>query len=98
SSDRDWSSDVCSSDLVVAAYDVETGRELWTQSWNAGFTDETGDGPRSTPTWDDGRLYALGATGEFRCLDAKTGAVIWGKNILSEIGRASCREREEMRE
>jgi len=69
---------------VVAAYEVETGRELWTQSWNAGFTDETGDGPRATPTWDDGRLYALGATGEFRCLDAKTGAVIWGKNILSD--------------
>lgn len=69
---------------VVAAYDMSSGRELWTQSWNAEFTEETGDGPRSTPTWDDGRLYALGATGEFRCLDARTGAVIWGKNILSD--------------
>ena len=64
---------------VVAAYDVNTGRELWTQSWNAEYKDSTGDGPRATPTWDDGRLYALGATGELRCLDAKTGAVIWGK-------------------
>ena len=69
---------------VVAAYDVATGRELWTQAWNAEFTDSTGDGPRSTPTWDQGRLYALGATGELKCLDANTGAVIWGKNILSE--------------
>ena len=69
---------------TVAAYDVDTGRELWTQSWNAEYDDSTGDGPRSTPTWDDGRIYALGATGEFRCLDAKTGAVIWGKNILSD--------------
>ena len=69
---------------VVAAYDPNTGRELWTQAWNAEYKDETGDGPRATPTWDDGRLYALGATGEFRCLDAKTGAVLWGKNILSE--------------
>jgi outer membrane protein assembly factor BamB len=69
---------------TAAAYDVETGRELWTQSWNAEYKDSTGDGPRATPTWDDGRLYALGATGELRCLDAKTGAVIWGKNILSE--------------
>ena len=69
---------------IVAAYDAATGRELWTQGWNAEFNDSTGDGPRSTPTWDQGRLYALGATGELRCLDANSGAIIWGKNILSE--------------
>ncbi|HJY29547.1 MAG TPA: PQQ-binding-like beta-propeller repeat protein [Pyrinomonadaceae bacterium] len=69
---------------VVAAYDVNNGRELWTQKWSAEFTDSTGDGPRATPTWDNGRLYALGATGELRCLDANSGAVIWGKNILSD--------------
>jgi outer membrane protein assembly factor BamB len=69
---------------TVAAYDIESGRELWTQSWNAEYNDSTGDGPRATPTWDDGRLYALGATGELRSLDARTGAVIWGKNILSD--------------
>jgi outer membrane protein assembly factor BamB len=74
---------------VVAAYDLNTGRELWTQGWNAEYTDSTGDGPRATPTWDEGRLYALGATGEMRCLDAKTGRVIWAKNILSENGASN---------
>ena len=69
---------------VVVAYDVSTGREVWTQAWNALYSDSTGDGPRATPTWDNGRIYALGATGELRCLDANTGAVIWGKNILSD--------------
>lgn len=69
---------------VVAAYDMASGRELWTQKWNAEFTDSTGDGPRATPTWDQGRLYALGATGELRCLDANNGTVVWGKNILSD--------------
>lgn len=69
---------------VVAAYDINTGRELWAQKWNAEFTDSTGDGPRATPTWDNGRIYALGATGELRCLDAHTGSVFWGKNILSD--------------
>lgn len=69
---------------VVAAYDVNTGREVWKQSWNAEYTDTNGDGPRATPTWENGRLYALGATGELRCLDGKTGAVIWGKNILRD--------------
>src|SRR5829696_6809673 len=69
---------------VVAAYDLGTGRELWTQKWNAEFSDSTGNGPRATPTWDQGRIYALGATGELRCLDANNGSVIWGKNILSD--------------
>lgn len=69
---------------VVAAYDLGNGRELWTQKWNAQFVESTGDGPRSTPTWDQGRIYALGATGELRCLDANSGAVVWGKNILSD--------------
>jgi outer membrane protein assembly factor BamB len=69
---------------VVAAYDINNGRELWTQKWNAEYSDSTGDGPRATPTWDQGRIYALGATGELRCLDANNGSVIWGKNILTE--------------
>ena len=74
---------------MVTAYDVATGRQVWTQGWNAQYSDSTGDGPRATPTWDNGRIYALGATGELRCLDAKTGAVVWGRNILSENGASN---------
>jgi outer membrane protein assembly factor BamB len=70
---------------VVAAYDVQTGRELWTNSWSAEFRESMGgDGPRATPTWSDGRLYALGATGELRALDDDTGKAIWRTNILSD--------------
>jgi len=74
---------------VVAAYQVETGRELWAHGWDALYTDSTGDGPRSTPTWHEGRLYALGATGELRCLDARNGKLIWSKNILKENGASN---------
>lgn len=74
---------------VVAAYNVETGRELWTNAWDALYTDSTGDGPRSTPTWSEGRLYALGALGELRCLDARTGKLVWSKNILKENGASN---------
>ena len=45
-----------------------------------------GDGPRATPTWHEGRVYALGATGELRCLDAKTGKPAWSRNILKDNG------------
>jgi len=70
---------------VVAAYDVLTGRELWTNAWTAEFRESMGgDGPRATPTWADGRVYALGATGELRVLDDTSGKVIWRTNILSD--------------
>ena len=70
---------------VVAAYDVPTGRELWTNAWPADFRESMGgDGPRATPTWSDGRVYALGATGELRVLDDSSGKVIWRTNILSD--------------
>jgi outer membrane protein assembly factor BamB len=70
---------------VVAAYDVQTGRELWTNGWEGEFIEGMGgDGPRATPTYHDGRIYALGALGELRCLIARTGAVVWRRNILAE--------------
>ena len=70
---------------VVAAYDVLTGRELWTNSWPALFRESMGgDGPRATPTWSDGRVYALGAMGELRCLDETTGRLVWRTNILED--------------
>ncbi|MDP1570598.1 MAG: PQQ-binding-like beta-propeller repeat protein [Vicinamibacterales bacterium] len=72
---------------VVAAYDVATGLELWTHAWDGDFKEWMGgDGPRATPTWVDGRLYALGAEGELRALDAETGAQIWRVNILEDNG------------
>ncbi len=75
---------------VVAAYDVQTGRELWTNGWSANFQESMGgDGPRATPTYDAGRVYALGAEGELRALDAAKGTVIWRHNILSENGASN---------
>lgn len=72
---------------VVAAYDVATGRELWTNSWTAAFREsQGGDGPRATPTWFDGRVYALGATGELRCLEETDGRAVWRTNILRDAG------------
>jgi len=72
---------------VVAAYDVPTGRELWTNAWPAEFRESMGgDGPRATPTWADGRVYALGATGEMRILEDTSGRVVWRTNILTDSG------------
>lgn len=70
---------------VASAYDVATGRELWTSTWRAAFRESMGgDGPRATPTWSDGRVYVLGGQGELRCLAEDSGAVIWRTNILED--------------
>lgn len=72
---------------VASAYDIATGRELWTNTWNAAFKEIMGgDGPRATPTWSGGRVYVLGATGELRVLDDKSGTVHWRVNILDDNG------------
>ena len=70
---------------VVIAYDLNDGHEVWTNSWPAHFSESMGgDGPRATPTFDEGRIYALGAEGELRCLDARNGETVWSTNILAE--------------
>jgi outer membrane protein assembly factor BamB len=75
---------------VATAYDVQTGRELWTNRWSAAFRESMGgDGPRATPTWHAGRVYVLGAEGELRAIDEETGATIWRTNILADAGAAN---------
>jgi outer membrane protein assembly factor BamB len=75
---------------VVAAYELLTGREVWTNAWPGDFRESMGgDGPRATPTWHDGRLYALGAEGELRCIEAASGKTIWSKNILTDNGASN---------
>ena len=70
---------------VIAAYEVLTGRLLWTHTNAAHFSQwQGGPGPRATPTVSDGRVYAYGATGILDCLDAATGKLIWTHDILRE--------------
>ncbi len=70
---------------TAVAYDVPSGTELWTSSWKAEFRESMGGpGPRATPTWDEGRVYVLGATAVLRVLDSATGATVWETNILDD--------------
>jgi len=43
-----------------------------------------GAGPRGTPTFHEGRIYSLGASGTLNCLDAMTGKSIWAANIVKD--------------
>jgi outer membrane protein assembly factor BamB len=75
---------------VVVAYAVDSGQELWTVGWEGEFRETLGgDGPRATPQWDEGRVYALGALGEFRCLEAASGRLLWRRNVLADAQAAN---------
>ncbi len=74
---------------AVVCRDALTGREIWVHD-DPGRFDEamSGPGPRATPTFADGRIYAQGAQGKLNCLDAATGQVIWTRDVRADSGAA----------
>jgi outer membrane protein assembly factor BamB len=72
-------------DEAIVAYDIATGREAWVHRYPAHFEESMGgDGPRATPTWNEGRIFSLGAMGDLICLDAADGKVIWKLDLVTE--------------
>ncbi len=71
---------------MILAFEEATGRLLWSAPSGKRFRNGEGDGPRGTPTADGDRLYALGASGDLSCLEAKTGKVVWSLNVLQKLG------------
>jgi outer membrane protein assembly factor BamB len=72
---------------AVAAYDADTGRQLWIHEYPALFHESLGgDGPRATPTIQGDKIISLGATGELVCLELASGKPVWQVNILTQNG------------
>jgi outer membrane protein assembly factor BamB len=72
---------------AVVCLDAETGAELWSAQDPARFWESvSGAGPRATPTFDSGRVYAMGARGRLNCLDAATGARVWSRDAAADAG------------
>ncbi len=72
---------------LISCYDLENGKLQWAHATPVRFHETlAGIGPRATPTIDDGRVYALGATGFLHCLDGATGQPIWQHDIVAETG------------
>jgi len=75
-------------DETLVCYELATGDAVWLHAEPVRFEESMGDdGPRSTPTVADGKVFALGATGILNCHDARTGKLIWGKDVLAEAGQ-----------
>ena len=74
-------------DEVVWALREADGSEVWVRRIAAANRRiGVGDGPRSTPTVDGDRVYALGVSGDLACLDAATGEIRWHVNLRRDFG------------
>ena len=69
---------------VMRALDAADGKVVWETSYPAPFqmnnaTARHGPGPKSTPTFANGRLFTLGMSGKVTAFDAATGRQVWQK-------------------
>ena len=68
---------------ILLALDANTGKELWATPIADILGNGWGDGPRSTPTVDGDRVYALSGKGSLVCAAAATGKVAWTVTMSS---------------
>lgn len=66
---------------VLFCLDTQTGKLEWKKRVEDVFKEFWGDGPRSTPTIEGGRVYVLGALGTLGCYDAQTGETKWTRKF-----------------
>jgi hypothetical protein len=70
---------------AVVCLDAGTGKTVWLHQDPARHEDvQSGAGPRATPTFADGRVFALGATGILNCLDAASGDRRWFRDLAAD--------------
>jgi outer membrane protein assembly factor BamB len=85
---------------AVLCVDPETGRERWVRilgpakytgvgydsgNWGAPGN-QGGDGPRSTPAINEGRVYVITSRLLLFCLAAADGEILWQKDLVAEHG------------
>ena len=70
----------------VACLSAETGGNVWNVRLAKDYENNFGGGPRGAPTIDNGKVYALGATGAMVCLNAGNGETIWALDLVKEHG------------
>ena len=74
----------------VRALDRNTGKQIWRTEWKGSmtvpfFAKSNGDWIRSTPAFDDNRLYVAGMRDVLLCLDARNGKEIWRVDFVKQL-------------
>ena len=75
-------------DCYAIALSLNGGKELWSTKVGKAGSPGWGnfEGPRSSPTVDDGLIYVIGQYGELVCLKASDGEKVWSKHLIDDFG------------
>jgi outer membrane protein assembly factor BamB len=69
-------------DECVVCYEIASGNVVWIHGHARRHADLFGGvGPRSTPTLDERRVFAMGANGMLMCLDIASGQLVWQQDL-----------------
>ena len=78
------SADATSEIERVLCFDAATGKNIWDHTYEAKYTISYRAGPRAAVTIQDDKVYSVGAMGQFHCLDAASGDVIWMRDLAKD--------------
>jgi outer membrane protein assembly factor BamB len=70
-------------DGYIFCFDL-TGKQRWKVVYGPEWT-KSYPATRTTPTVNDGKLYVFSGMGVVYCLDARTGAKIWSRDVFGEF-------------
>lgn len=84
--DRLYTMDSDEATEYVVALEAGTGKEVWRVAAGPKLLDSMGNGPRTTPTLDAGRVYAMGSHGRLLALNAADGAELWRVELTEAFG------------
>ena len=66
----------------------ETGKLIWSYTYDCEYRIEYVAGPRATVTVHNGLAYSLGAMGHLHCFDAATGELKWKRDLKTDYNIA----------
>ena len=74
----------------IIALNAKNGHTIWEYQYAAPpipGQDQYGGGigPHATPLYFHGRVYAVGYTGQFHCLDSRSGELLWKYDLVNDL-------------
>ncbi|MEI7775535.1 MAG: PQQ-binding-like beta-propeller repeat protein, partial [Verrucomicrobiota bacterium] len=68
---------------VLECLSLNSGKSIWRFGYDAPYRDRygSGDGARTSPVVVEGKVWIFGITGLLHCLDAKSGSVVWKRDL-----------------